>query len=25
VRVQEQSSSRHYKIPVLELHSYASA
>jgi len=25
VRVQEQSSSRHYKIPVLELHSYVSA
>ena len=25
VRVQEQSSSRHYKIPGLELHSYASA
>lgn len=25
VRVQEQSSSRHYKIPALELHTYASA
>jgi len=25
VRVQEQSSSRHYRIPALELHSYASA
>jgi hypothetical protein len=25
VRVQEQSSSRHYSIPALELHSYASA
>ena len=25
VRVQEQSSSRHYKIPALQLHSYASA
>jgi hypothetical protein len=25
VRVQDQSSSRHYRIPVLQLHSYASA
>ena len=25
VRVQEQCSSRHYKIPVMELHTYASA